>query len=226
MGYCPECRISVEGGASRCPLCGTALQPSEEKTRGNRMYPAFGEAGKPHSPFPLLAKIFAFISLITVFTCTLIDLLISRHLTWSLYVSCGILGLWMTVGLHLLTKFNLNYKLLIDLCTVSLYMILIDRLTGWTGWSVDYVIPILYICIMIATVVLALVFRLYWREYILSLVAACVLGLGPLLIFFNRQSPIRYLCLSAALLAGALLVGILFFAGGKLFSEWKRRMNL
>ena len=33
-------------------------------------------------------------------------------------------------------------------------------------------------------------------------------------------------CLAAALLAGALLIGILFFAGSKFFSEWKRRMNL
>ena len=103
---------------------------------------------------------------------------------------------------------------------------LIDRLTGWTRWSVDYVIPILYIGVMITTVVLALVFRVFWREYILSLVAVCVLGLAPLVIFLTGSSPIRFLCLGAALMAAALLIGILFFAGGKFFSEWKRRMNI
>ena len=30
----------------------------------------------------------------------------------------------------------------------------------------------------------------------------------------------------AALLAGVLMIGILFFAGGKFFSEWKRKMNI
>jgi hypothetical protein len=79
---------------------------------------------------------------------------------------------------------------------------------------------------MITTIILALVFREFWREYILSLVAICILGIGPLVIFFTSQSPMRYLCLAAALMAGLLMLGLIYFAGGKLFSEWKRRMNL
>ena len=134
--------------------------------------------------------------------------------------------LWATVGLHLLSKINLNYMLLNDVCALSLYLILVDHLSGWGRWSIDYVIPCLYIGIMITSVVLALIFKLYWREYILSLVVVCILGIWPLLIFFNSRSPIRYLCLAAALLAAALAVGLLFFAGGKLFSEWRRRMNI
>ena len=32
--------------------------------------------------------------------------------------------------------------------------------------------------------------------------------------------------IGAMALAAALAVGLLFFAGGKLFSEWRRRMNI
>ena len=190
------------------------------------MYPVFVTGEKRRSSFPFLAKIFAFISLLAVCSCTLINLLVNGRMTWSLFVVGAIATAWLTVGLHLLARFNLNYQLLIDLVAVSLFLVLIDRLTGWTRWSVDYVIPILYIGVMITTVVLALVFRVFWREYILSLVAVCVLGLAPLVIFLTGSSPIRFLCLGAALMAAALLIGILFFAGGKFFSEWKRRMNI
>ncbi len=226
MRYCPECKVTIGEPDKNCPLCGTALIITEQESPEERLYPDFTTAGKKHNPFPFLARLFVFLSVIGITVCTFLDLLITRHLSWSLYVTGGIIVCWMTVGLHLIARINLNYQLLIDLCAVSFYLMLIDWLTGWIGWSVDYVIPILYIGIMITTIILALVFRVYWREYILSLVAVCFLGIGPLLIFFNSRSPIRYLCLSAALMAGALLVGILFFAGGKLFSEWQRRMNL
>ena len=226
MRRCPECNIEIGDPVSRCPLCGAELECSGTEQTDGPLYPVFSDNDKQRSSFPFLAKLFAFLSLIAIGTCTLINLLTAHHLTWSLYVTGGIAMLWATVGLHLLTKINLNFMLLIDVCAVSLYLILVDHLSGWGRWSVDYVIPILYIGIMITTVILALIFSVYWREYILSLVAVCLLGVGPLLIFLNNRSPIRYLCLAAALLAAALAIGLLFFAGGKLFSEWRRRMNI
>ncbi len=226
MRICPECKITVTDPVKHCPLCGADLSVSGADDKTEMSYPAFTGSAAPRSSFPFLAKLFAFLSLIAVFSCVLIDLLTAHRLSWSLYVVGGIAAAWGTVGAHLLTRINLNYLLLNDLVVISLYLILIDHLSGWNRWSVDYVIPLLYIAVMITTIVLALVFRVYWREYMLSLVAVCALGIGPLLIFLNSSSPIRFLCLGAALLAAALLIGLLFFASGKLFSEWRRRMNI
>ncbi len=226
MRICPECKITVGDRESRCPLCGAELKLSGEARTEENLYPEFIGTAKHRSSFPFLVKLFAFITLIAAGPCVLINLLTAHRVSWSLYVVGGLTLCWVTVGVHLLTHVNLNYQLLNDLVGVSLYLILIDRLSGWGRWSIDYVIPILYIGIMITTVVLAIVFRMYWREYMLSLVVVCVLGIGPLLIFLNSRSPIRYLCLAAAMLAGVLLIGLLFFASGKLFSEWRRRMNI
>ena len=226
MKICPECKLSVGGSAVICPLCGSKLLNSSSAADDISLYPDFSIPTKPRSKFPFLAKLFAFISLVAILVCGFIDLILNHRFTWSLFVIGGIAVLWVSLGTHLLTDINLNYKLMLDLCALSLYLILIDKLTGWKQWSVDYVIPILYIGVMITTIVLALVFREFWREYILSLIAICLLGLGPLFIFFTSKSPMRYLCLAAAILAAVLLIGLLFFASGKLFSEWKRRMKL
>ena len=226
MKICPECKLSVGGSAVICPLCGSKLLNSSGAADDISLYPDFSIPTKPRSKFPFLAKLFAFISLVAILVCGFIDLILNHRFTWSLFVIGGIAVLWVSLGTHLLTDINLNYKLMLDLCALSLYLILIDKLTGWKQWSVDYVIPILYIGVMITTIVLALVFREFWREYILSLIAICLLGLGPLFIFFTSKSPMRYLCLAAAILAAVLLIGLLFFASGKLFSEWKRRMKL
>ena len=226
MKTCPECKIRIEGPDLCCPLCGTKLHVDGNENEKEGIYPDFSKPLKQRSKFPLLAKIFAFISFAAIFSCSLIDLLISHQLTWSLYVSGGIAALWASVGVHLLTKINLNYKILLDFCALSGYLLLIDYLSGWNRWSIDYVIPVLYIAVMIAVCVLAMVFREYWREYILSLVAVSALGIIPLLIFCSSKSPMRYLCLGAVVLAALLLLGLLYFYSGKLFSEWKRRMNI
>ena len=176
MRRCPECNIEIGDPVSRCPLCGAKLEVTGDEQTGAFLYPAFSEHDKPRSSFPFLAKLFSFLSLITVGVCTLIDLLIAHRLTWSLYVTGAVVMLWGTVGLHLLAKINLNNMLLNDVCAVSLYLILVDHLSGWGRWSIDYVIPILYIGIMITTVILAVIFKVYWREYILSLVVVCILG--------------------------------------------------
>lgn len=226
MKICPECHVQVGGPERSCPLCGAALQSADPAGNEESLYPQFTQHLKQRSRFPFLAKLFAFLSLITILICGTVNLVVDHKFTWSLFVIGGIVCLWASLGVHLLTNINLNYKLLMDLLALSAYLILIDKLTGWNRWSINYVIPILYIGIMITVIILALVFRQFWREYILSLVAICVMGIGPLLIFFYSDSPLRYLCLAAALMAGVLMLGLLYFAGGKVFSEWKRRMNI
>ncbi len=226
MKTCPECHVLVSGTGQNCPLCGAKLQPSDKTGIEDSLYPDFSPTKKQRSRFPFLAKLFAFLSVITILICGMVNLIVDHHFSWSLYVIGAIVCLWTSVGFHLLTNVNLNYKLLMDLLSLSAYLILVDKLSGWTRWSINYVIPILYIGVMITVIILALVFRKFWREYILSLVAICVMGVGPLLIFFYSDSPLRYLCLAAALMAAVLMIGLLYFAGGKVFSEWKRRMNI
>ena len=226
MKTCPECHVKVGGPLQLCPLCGAKLQPCEPRETDELIYPDFSQPVKHPDRFPFLAKLFAFVSGIVILVCGSINLLLNHQLTWSLYVIGAVICGWTSVGVHLLSDINLNNKLLADLLSLSAYLILVDKLTGWTRWSVHYVIPILYIGVMLTVIILALIFREFWREYILSLVTVCVMGIGPLLIFFSNDSPIRYLCLAAVMMAGILLLGLLYFTGDKLFSEWRRRMNL
>ena len=226
MKSCPECHVLVADPQDHCPLCNAKLLPLEGSEKEEYLYPDFSQPAKQRSRFPFLAKLFAFLSAICILICGIINLAVDHQLTWSLYVIGAIVCLWTSVGFHFLSDTNLNNKLLADLLSLSVYLILVDKLTGWNRWSINYVIPILYIGIMITVIIMAIVFREFWREYILSLVTVCVMGIGPLLIFFSNDSPIRYLCLAAALMAGVLMLGLLYFASGKVFSEWRRRMNL
>ena len=139
MKICPECHVLVGGPEHNCPLCGTALQPSDIQANDESLYPKFAQAKKQRSRFPLLAKIFAFLSIITILICGTVNLIVDHRFTWSLFVIGAIICLWTSLGFHLLTNVNLNNKLLMDLLSLSAYLVLVDKLTGWTRWSINYV---------------------------------------------------------------------------------------
>ena len=226
MRYCPECKVSVGEPAVYCPLCGAKLDDQTEGKTAEKLYPDFSKPDHKKMGLPFAAKLLAFISLAAVIICTVLDLIISGRLTWSVYVAAGILVAWVTIALPILRQLNLNTMLLYDLCSISALLILIDATTGWNRWSVTYVLPCFYIAIATATVILALVFRKYWREYILSLLAVSAIGIFPLLCLIFRLPTVPYFCAAAVLFALVLAFAILYFSSGKLFSEWKRRMNL
>lgn len=226
MGYCPECQVTIGDAEDHCPLCGGELENSETKSAAFRLYPDFTIHGKRKERFPLAAKIVAFASMIVIIVCMIIDLLVTHRLSWSLYVAAGILTAWITIALPILRNINVNYMLLLDLCSISALLVLVDATTGWKRWSVTIVLPCFYIGIAIATVVLALVFHDYWREYILSLVAVSALGLVPLFTLIFGLATVPGFCLAAVFFSLILLAAVFFFANGKLFSEWKRRMNI
>ena len=224
MGYCPECKVHIAGAAANCPLCGTELEP--DNNSGNFCpYPVFSVPGKPTESFPMAAKIVAFASLSIMIICIVVDLLITHRLSWSIYVIAGFLTAWITIALPIIRNINLNYMLLMDLCCISALLVLIDAKTGWNRWSVTIVLPCLYIGIVIATAVLALVFHDYWREYILSLIAVSALGIFPLITLLSGLATVPGFCLAAVFFSLILLAAVFFFANRKLFSEWKRRMN-
>lgn len=225
MGYCPECKVHIFGTGISCPLCGSKLEP-DSGPEDYCPYPEVSARSKPKEPFPMAARILAFVSLAAMIICTVLDLLISHKLTWSLYVTAGILTGWITIALPIIRNINLNYMLLLDLCAISALLVLVDAKTGWNRWSVTIVLPCFYIAIAITTVVLALVFHDYWREYILSLIAVSALGIFPLLTLLTGLATVPGFCLAAVFFALLLLAAVFFFGNRKLFSEWKRRMNI
>ena len=189
MKNCPECKIQVGGPGTYCPLCGSKLVVMEKEECEDALYPDFSKPVKPRSKFPPLAKIFAFISLAAVFICGLIDALISHQLTWSLYVIGGIAAAWVSVGTHLLTDINLNYKLLIDLCALSFYLVLIDRLTGWHGWSLAYVLPIGFVLLVFVIIAVGRGAQLRLEEYIIYIFVAMLLSMLQIIPVLTHLNP-------------------------------------
>ncbi len=224
MKHCELCKIDIAQDRAVCPICGSELTGTCES--GQEYYPNVTKTEKIREPFPFLAKIFLFVSIIVSVICGFLNFFLAPNFPWAVITIGAIVLLWAAIGIPLLSRINVNTMLFVQLLAATGYFILIDRLTGRHGWALTYVVPGLYIAMLIAAVTLTLVFNDRWRDYLLPLIGIGAVGVIPLLSLVLRWVNVKWLCLSAVTLMLALFIGLIIFAGRRSLSELRRKLHL
>ena len=222
MRRCENCGVLVRGAGPRCPLCRTALTgapcPEEE------LFPPLEGRRRPGRLFLRLA---AFVSLAAALVCAAVDLFVPPVTFWSAYVAAGIATGWLLVAIALRRRRNIP-KTILQLAVLGGALCCgWDAATGWRGWSVTFVTPILCTGAMLALFLLPPLLRLRFQDYILYLVADILFAALPFafaaagLLEDNRLPSLVCVCTGAVSLAAVLV-----FRGRELLGELSRRTHL
>ena len=104
--------------------------------------------------------------------------------------------------------------------------ILWDVITGFRGWSVDYVLPILSSSAATAIFITAKVKRLDAQDYIMYLATDCILGIVCFILLLTGA--VRIVIPSAISFGVSVifLAFLCFFEGRALIGEIQRRLHL
>jgi hypothetical protein len=105
-------------------------------------------------------------------------------------------------------------------------VLLWDFFTGFSKWSINFVIPILFSCSMIALAVFAKVRNLKVADYIIFLVIISVISIFSLLLIIFHAVSIIYPAVICFTLSIISLAFLLLFEGRSLLHELQRRMHL
>lgn len=221
MQHCDRCHVDVGGAPQRCPLCQGALQGSPD--------PAGNVFPTPARLAPVnrgLLGWFALGSVGAAAICVAINLSMSTAVWWSLFVVAGLASLWATLLIAYKKRRNLPKNILWLVCAISLLAFLWDRFNGWRGWSVDYVIPILATCALVAMAMVARIWRLHIQDYMLYLLMDSAFGILSLVFILTnivRVAIPSAICFAASAISMAAL---LIFEGRALWAEVQRRLHL
>lgn len=204
MRRCPECGVGIEGEWARCPLCG-----------------AITEGTSCDSPLPTVALRFSrrrlvrvlFLTSLTVILVSFgVQLVFRRGADVGVLRSIwlGIAAMWLVVLMAVRKRRNVAKGTVYLVVLVGLVCAYWDYLTGWHGWSVTYVVPIVCGFSIIALLIAVRMMRVEVGDYTVYTGLTVLLGLVPILflVFGWTTNPIASgICIGVS--GAALAVQIL-----------------
>ncbi len=219
MKYCENCKVSVRGNGEFCPLCQHTLigEGSEE------VYPKLPTLFHQHA---LFFKLLIFITAAAGIICVAINLLLPQSGYWSVFVILGILCFWISFSSTIKKRRNIPRTITTQVILTSIFCIFWDIITGWHGWSLDYVIPIVSGIAMLSLAVLAKIKRMPVNDYIVYFILTIILGILPLIFYLTGMLHIfipSIICIALSLLS---LLSLLLFEGKNMRLELRKRLHL
>ncbi len=225
MQTCNECHIEVRTKEPVCPVCGSALEASQKPVEflAKNSYPDL------HSRTAAFGLVFRILKAVTVFAClfsVLANAMLTPSLWWSLLVLAASAYGWILMPAWIRRRANVVRVLLFQILLTGLAVVLVDFVTGYRAWSMDYVVPSLLIAgIATSGLIIAFNFR-QWSQYVFYQVSLCAAGLLPLLFYFLNLAHNLPLVLISAGLGLAGLVLTVFLADKSIKNEFVKRFHV
>ncbi len=98
---------------------------------------------------------------------------------WFPYVAASMLYVFILIRNCILSKHNTAFKILVQMLSISILVYIIDYFSGYTGWSINYVIPILSVASSFTIVIVLLAKKVKYSEYIFCLISSVIIGIIP-----------------------------------------------
>lgn len=222
MKRCNECNIEIIEDISVCPLCQHGLENISVESK-RRMYPL---VEFDNQKFMLLIRIFIFISIILAGGLFTINIATYNGVWWSLICGGVIAYFWITVRYSIQNNTNYAAKILVQTIGGMGLCLLSDIVTGYQGWSINYVIPAIILVAYLAIVILMIVNFMNWQSYILFQIALVVFSMilmGLYLLHIITNPILSYVTAGITLI---IFIGTIVFGDKKAKTELIRRFHI
>jgi len=221
MKICKNCKVKIMSNNDSCPLCKTVLTTSDEKVTED-IYPIIKTNLQKYD---LITRIFLFVSVIGAVLMVIINYATYNGLLWSVISTALIIYFWSIMSYAIKHNINIAYKFLVQTISISLLTILIDYIMGYTGWAVNYVVPEVITAANIAVIILIIVNRMNWYNYILYQIVIAILGFIPLVLFLLGIIHEPWSTTISVAVSFMILCGTIIFNDKDVKNELKRRLH-
>lgn len=219
MKHCDKCNVNVAGDRKICPLCQNVLTGT-------------GEAEPyPHIPtffrkYKMAIKIAIFSSITICIISLAVNYMIPQSGFWSWIVLLGIACLWVSMFIIIKKGSNIPKTIIYHVVALSAISVLWDKVTGWHGWSIDFVIPSVCIAAIIAMVAFIKASHKKIRNYVFFIFIDAIFGIIPLVLYNSHLAKIKYPSIICTALSIIIIVALLTFQGKAVASELKKKFHL
>ena len=238
MTRCNNCKVLVDSQHTHCPLCGIKIaepapgicpccqQKIEPKPVSDTQYPAYNKKNK-RKKSAFAAKVLYFLSIVTCTLCIFINYFTFKQepFLWSAIVAASIGFVWIETRTLPSKRLKLGTKLMIQFFSISFLLFYIDTTSGYTRWSVNYVIPFGAIFLIFLIIIISVSKRGRYRDYMGYLLSSFFISLLPLFCFLFSLSDVIWPSVAAIIFSFLTITGLFLFSGKTFREELAKRFH-
>ena len=220
MSKCRKCNVEILDESEFCPLCHSVLEQTDEL---ENMYP---DARLKNQKLKFATRLYLFCALVVEFLLVVIDFNGENQVHWSVLVGLGLLYVYTVLRYAVLGKSGYRAKTIVLVMLAVLLTVAVDFITGYRGWSVDYVASGGILLVDVIIIVLMICNRRNWQSYLMWQIAMILFSVIPAVLYLmglenNFIMAFLPLSVSAFLFLGTLIIG-----GRRASQELYRRFHI
>ncbi len=182
MQYCSKCGIHIRGNKKCCPLCQGPLTGEPED-------PAFPVLPKHTYSSLSVMKVAGFIFAICEIALAALWYLVRNTRAWTPVAGFAVFLLLADLAVALYYRYNIIKIVTFECYFIMLLIFAVDRLTGFHGWSLAFVLPFLFLLLIAATTIIAGTVRLQLVDYVIYIAADVLLACLQLIPLARHENP-------------------------------------
>lgn len=220
MSRCRNCNVEVLDESEFCPLCHSVLEQTDAL---ENMYP---DARLRTQKMKFATRLYAFLSLVAEFILLLIDFNGDNQVHWSLLAGLGFLYVYTVLRYAVLGTSGYRAKTIVLVILAVLITVAIDFVTGYRGWSVDYVISASILLVDTAIIVLMIFNRRNWQSYLMWQITMILFSIVPAILFLTGIVNKFGMAFLPLVISVFLFIGTVMIGGRRAMQELYRRFHI
>ena len=220
---CPVCGVGLNGERGECPLCGKKLENApQNETCG--IFPRV----PVHVTYDFIFKISTFVMIVCIIVVNIINFVFIPHLSLYIPLNLGAVCAWIIVNVGFQKRRNIPKNIMYEAVIAMLLCIIWDKMTGWRGWSTDYVLPVLSGAIVVFFFVMGIADKSRLSSYAgYFMIGEVGIVITAVMLLLNRMEGVaRYFGAIAVGVGVILLLAQVVFRGKAFASELYRWIHM
>ena len=169
---------------------------------------------------------FSFVAIALAVISVMMNMLVTPEVLWAPFACGGVLCLWICGAVGYVKRHNALKNLMWQLVLATVICVIWDALTGWRGWSVDFVFPLATLGVLLAMLIISRVRHLETPEYLIYFIMGAGLGLIPVILYICGVLHVIYPSVICGGLCFLTLVRLAIFRFRDMRQEFHKKFRL
>ena len=221
MNRCKQCNVIISDNTTVCPLCRCAVEASSAECIND--YPNIGLATRKLKHVCNIVLLTVIAASAALITCNAV--FYSGSL-WSMIPVGAMIFAYMIFRIVVISNKGYRIKVFVPFLLVAALVLVIDIETGYSRWSVNYVIPAEILVADIIILSLMLTNLRNWQSYIVMEIAATVTAVLMLVLWGMGVVTEPVVSIIAFSVSALLTVAAVIIGDRSAKAELKRRFHI